>query len=111
MSISDSDESNSVYSEDRYLQRTIDSGNESECTSRLYSEKSVNHISTLTQIEEGVRYFEIIIKQVLIPQTKDSEPQYMTFVNLKDVSQIIKSQQRFSDTIYQEAIENNYSHE
>lgn len=32
-------------------------------------------------------------------------------MNIKDVTTIVKNQMKLSDMIYQEAIENNYSHE
>jgi hypothetical protein len=32
-------------------------------------------------------------------------------LNIKDVTTIVKNQMKLSDMIYQEAIENNYSHE
>ena len=32
-------------------------------------------------------------------------------MNIKDVTTIVKNQMKLSDIIYQEAIENNYSHE
>ena len=35
----------------------------------------------------------------------------MTFLNINDITTLIKNHQNSCDKVYQEAIENNYSHE
>ena len=58
--------------------------------------------------EDLTRYYEIEISKIngIGNQFKD-----LTYINIIDVTTILKGQQKFCDSIYQEAIENNYSHE
>jgi hypothetical protein len=55
-------------------------------------------------------YFEFEIKQV-----KDSlelqDIENLTFLSIKDVTTLVKNQKKICDNTYQDAIENNYSHE
>jgi hypothetical protein len=56
-------------------------------------------------VESDLQYFEIEFKTVNV----DGDTSYL--IMIKDISSIIKSQQKLSDDMYQDAIESNYSHE
>ena len=59
----------------------------------------------MQDLENHIQYFEVELKQILIK----GEKYYLITVN--DLTSIIKSQQKLSDDMYQDAIESNYSHE
>jgi len=69
-----------------------------------------NHSSNTKTEDSNVRYFEFELQRIDDIQGcadfRDS-----TLLNIKDVTNVVKGQQKLSDSIYQEAIENNYSHE
>ena len=56
-------------------------------------------------------YFEFEIQQIKDFKTKNIFQNELTLLEIKDVSQIVNFQMKLSDMIYQEAIENNFSHE
>lgn len=53
----------------------------------------------------------IVYYEFEMHQIKESFEKELTLLVIKDVSQIVIYQIKLSDMIYQEAIENNYSHE
>lgn len=55
--------------------------------------------------------FEIIYIDKLPRGTTQKEIQGCFLLNIKDVTHLVKSQQRLSDSIYQEAIESNFSNQ
>ena len=63
--------------------------------------------------DDQIMYFEFEIKQ--IPHGLDSSPRSpkggSTFLNIVDITSLIKNHQRSCDMAYQDAIENNFSHE
>ena len=56
-------------------------------------------------------YFEFEIQQIKDFNNKNIFQNELTILEIKDVSQIVNFQMKLSDMIYQEAIENNFSHE
>ena len=72
-----------------------------------FYEKKQNYPSRaqMQKFENDIQYFEVEIKQVHVK----GEMSFLIMV--KDLTSIIKSQQRLSDDMYQDAIESNYSHE
>ena len=64
-------------------------------TSQFYNKQ--NNIKTLRNKEELTRYYEIEIKQIdkIGDQIDD-----LTYINIVDVTTIMKGQQKFSDSIY-----------
>ncbi len=56
-------------------------------------------------------YFEFEIQQIKDFNNKNIFQNELTLLEIKDVSQIVNFQMKLSDMIYQEAIENNFSHE
>ena len=60
-------------------------------------------------LEAETKYFEFKIKRITFEVR--SKPQDLLLMQVKQVTKLLKSQQRLSDEIYQEAIEANYSHE
>lgn len=61
-------------------------------------------------MEENIRYYEFEIKQIREGYS-NSDHDEMTFLNIKDITKLIVNHQNSCDRIYQDAIENNYSHE
>ena len=59
-------------------------------------------------MDEDSKYFEIRI-QTLSAKTRKGDQEIILVI--KDVTNIIRNQQKISDKIYQESIEANYSHE
>ena len=94
---------------------------DSQCSSQMLSLK-YNQDPSLDSKQDDYRrkYFEIEISQAnssILTQEEQNEKNegttaqdYIIF-KLKDITKMIKHQQRFSDQLYQDVIENNYSHE
>mmetsp|Transcript_12464 Transcript_12464/g.19483 ORF Transcript_12464/g.19483 Transcript_12464/m.19483 type:complete len:108 (+) Transcript_12464:649-972(+) len=63
-----------------------------------------------SRIVRETQFFEFEIKRVeevpFVPGAKQ-----VTLLTVKDVTSLIKHQQKLSDRVYSSAIENNYSHE
>jgi hypothetical protein len=57
--------------------------------------------------QELVKYFEFELQQV--DDIKGHKN--LTFIVIKDVTKLVLGQQKYCDQIYQNAIENNFSHE
>ena len=74
-------------------------------TSQCYDEDCAGDLHKHN--EENIRYYEFEIKQI-----KDEESQdQMTFLSIRDITKLIVNHQNSCDMVYQNAIENNYSHE
>ena len=56
-------------------------------------------------------FFEFEIQQIKDFSNNNIFQNELTLLEIKDVSQIVNFQMKLSDMIYQEAIENNFSHE
>jgi hypothetical protein len=57
-----------------------------------------------------VRYYEFEMKQIIDPKPGDNSG-ITTFLSIVDITNLIVNHQNSCDTVYQEAIENNFSHE
>lgn len=60
-------------------------------------------------MDEDSLYFEFEIK--FVTATNKNADFKEIVLQVREITQIVRSQQRFSDKIYQDAIESNYSHE
>jgi len=61
--------------------------------------------------EDTVRFFEFEIEMVDQIGTGEPALQDLLMLKIHDVTSIVQGQKKLSDTVYQEAIQNNYSHE
>jgi len=96
-----------IKSESEFYNKSLQSLNDSNM-SQVYPgiDQRIYHNSD----DKNIKYYEFEIQQIEEIPNFTSEKN-LTFLNIKDVTHIISSQQKKSDKIYQEAIENNYSHE
>ena len=61
-------------------------------------------------IETDCQYFEIQLQKIELSESNRRVGQFVKF-SLRNITAIIKNQQKQSDRIYQDAIEANFSHE
>ena len=58
-----------------------------------------------------IRYYEFEIKQLNDENFPLNRNEKMMFLNIRDITEMIKSLERLKDQVYYDAIENNFSHE
>ena len=97
---------NSVYRRGESIQSSEDSEFSQYYSDTEYSLEQDDTSSNTTQSHDSeVRYYEFEIKQL----RKFGDE--ITFLNVKDITGVIRNLQKFKDEAYYNAIENNLSHE
>ena len=76
----------------------------------LSVQSGVTYTGKEFQEEKKDTYLEFEMKRLAREESKEELAEYVVLV-IRDITNIIKSQQRLSDEMYQDAIEANYSHE
>ena len=104
--IDEKDSSSSDFSDK--LNKSLMSDNSSQ-TSAGYSQGEKKTGKNKNSDDDRFLYFEFELRQ--IQDVQGINHSNLTYLNIRDISLLVKSQSKFYDQVYQEALENNFSHE